>query len=284
MTVVPTTRPYPRSYLYVPGSMPRRFQSALDSGADAVVFDLEDAVASEKKDFARDAVVEWLGEDRGSVPECWVRINSGPRGLSDLRAASSCVGLSGVVVPKATPTWLAQVVGGAPGMVVCGLVESAVGVAAMSDIAAMESVSRLALGEVDLAADLGMRVSADGRELWPVRLGLVVVAAANGRCPPIGPVWSDVGDVEGLKVSTEALWRRGFGARQVIHPKQVAVVNEEMSVSADELEHAEALLRLAERAGGGATVDEHGRLVDEAVLRSARRVLGAPSGPVAGAR
>ena len=127
------------------------------------------------------------------------------------------------------------------------------------------------MGEVDLAADLGVEVSGDERELWPLRTQAVVASAAAGLRPPVGPVWVDVRDLDGLAASTEALRRRGFGSRQTIHPGQVAVVNERFTPSAAEVDRARSLLEGAEATDAGAWTGPDGTMVDEAVLRSARR-------------
>jgi citrate lyase subunit beta/citryl-CoA lyase len=266
-----------RSYLYVPGDRPDRFAKALASGAGAVIFDLEDAVPLAAKDDALAAVTDILGDPgpAGSGnAERWVRINAGPRGLVDLAALGDRVGLTGVFIPKATPDALRGVISSAPGPVrVTALVESALAVLRMEEIAATERVVQLALGEVDLAADLGMSPSPDGDELAPIRVGAVVASSAYGCAPPVGPVWVDIRDTGGLAGSTRALRALGFGARQAIHPSQVEVIEAAMSPTDQERAAASRLLELAERAGGGACVDEDGRMIDEAVLRSARRIL-----------
>jgi citrate lyase subunit beta/citryl-CoA lyase len=202
-----------------------------------------------------------------------VRINAAGRGLEDAGAIAGLPALHGILVPKATPQAAEAVVALADGATVAALVESAVGVLHMVDIARSPGVGALALGEVDLAADLGMFATGGGAELWPIRLSAVVASAAHGLVPPIGPVWLDIQDLDGLRASTEELRSRGFAARQAIHPTQVQVINEAMSPSTEELEHAAHVLHLAEVAGGGACVDESGRMIDEAVLRTARRLL-----------
>jgi citrate lyase subunit beta/citryl-CoA lyase len=262
-----------RSYLYVPGDRPDRFPKALDSGADAVIFDLEDAVAVSLKDDARSLVADALSTAGSAGTEAWVRINAGTRGLDDLKVIATIGDLTGVFVPKATPVSLGEVLSAVGGAQVCALVESALGVLHMSEITGIDDVSQLALGEVDLAADLGMSPSPDGRELWPIRLHAVVASAASGCSPPIGPVWIDIPDLDGLASSTQSLRRAGFGARQAIHPSQVAIINDVMSPTPEDLERAARLLELAAQAGGGACVDDDGRMIDEAVLRSARRML-----------
>jgi citrate lyase subunit beta / citryl-CoA lyase len=261
-----------RSYLYVPGDRPERFTKALGSGADAVIFDLEDAVPIDGKDEARSSVVSALGASDDHT-EQWVRINAGERGLDDVRSVAGLTGLTGILVPKSTPVAVAAVVALAGQSTVAALVESAVGALQMADIASSPGVGVLALGEVDMAADLGMMASVEGDELWPIRLSAVVASAAHDLVPPIGPVWLDIRDLEGLRASTETLRRRGFGARQAIHPSQVEAINQAMSPSAEELERAAHVLQLADASGGGACVDETGRMIDEAVLRTARRLL-----------
>jgi citrate lyase subunit beta / citryl-CoA lyase len=261
-----------RSYLYVPGNRPERFGKALASGPDAVIFDLEDAVPVAVKDDALGSVIASLDRRDDSASERWVRINSGARGLDDLRAVARLPGLTGILVPKATPESLAEICLLAGGLRISALVESAVGVLRMAEMAGLMGVDQLVLGEVDLAADLGMSTSSDGRELDSIRINAVVVSAAFDCRPPVGPVWTDIRDLDGLRASTDTLRRLGFSGRQAIHPKQVEIINDGMTPSVAEREEAAHVLELARRADGGVCVDENGRMIDEAVLRSARRI------------
>ena len=261
-----------RSYLYVPADRPERFSKALASGSDAVVLDLEDAVALAAKEEALIAVSELLSHEQNSDSEIWVRINVGERGLSDLNNIAGSNGLSGVIVPKATLESLGLVLDAAEGTRVIALIESAQGLLQLSDLANLAGVAQFAFGEIDLAADLAMTPSPEGREMESLRVNLVVTSAAFGLLPPIGPVWIDISDHDGLAVSTEHLRRLGFGSRQAIHPNQIDAINAAMSPTAKEVEHATHLLELARRANGAVCVDEKGRMIDEAVLRSARRL------------
>ena len=153
------------------------------------------------------------------------------------------------------------------------LVESAAAVVELPALARAAGLVTMAMGEVDLAADLGIEPSDDGAELWPVRLSVVVASVAAGLAPPIGPVWVAVRDIDGLAASTRELRRRGFGARQAIHPDQVAVINDAFTPTTEEVDRATALLDSAAGEGTGAWVGPDGKMVDEAVLRSARRVV-----------
>lgn len=260
----------PASYLYVPGDRPERFAKALSSGAGGVVLDLEDAVALAAKADARAAVVDQLMKP--AAIELWVRVNSGDLGRADVEAVADLPGLTGVFVPKATVASLEDL-RAITDVPCCALVESAVTLLELPKLAAADGVVALAMGEVDLAADLGLEPSPNEHEMWPLRMQVVVASVAAGRRAPIGPVHTSIHDLDELRHSTLALRRAGFEARQAIHPTQVSVINEAMTPTEEEVERAEELLRLADAADGGVCVDEHGRMIDEAVLRSARRSL-----------
>jgi citrate lyase subunit beta / citryl-CoA lyase len=258
----------PTSYLYVPGDRMERFERALASGADAVIYDLEDAVTVAAKPDALAAVTAHLRAPANHGIEQWVRINSGDRGQADLRAIAHLPGLAGVVVPKTIRAALDHLDDTAKVRKIA-LIETAAALFDLQRIATAECIAALAIGEVDLAAELGIEPSPDEHELWPTRMQVVAASAAAGLQGPIGPVHTNLHDANGLRASTTALRRAGFGARQAIHPKQVDVINT-MKPSTEELERALGLLQRA-RSAGGVWIDETGRMIDEAVLRIARR-------------
>ena len=272
-----------RTSLYVPGDTPERFDKALASGADEIICDLEDAVAEAAKPAAREAVASWLRANSGSP--VWVRVNNRPD-LIDTDAAmirdlvAEGIGLAGVVVPKADPDACATDFGGCP---VMALIESAEGVFKVHEVALVPGVVRLALGEADLAADLGMVPSPDGLEMWPIRTRVVVASVGVGLIAPCGPVFTDLDDTHGLATTSESLRRLGFGGRAVIHPRQVAAVNEAFTPTAEEVAHAEAVVAELEAAtaeGRGVAVLD-GKFIDAAVIRQARSVLARVPGIVA---
>ncbi len=264
-----------RTSLYVPGDTPERFDKALASGADTVICDLEDAVAEAAKAAARESVASWLRANSGAP--VWVRVNNRPD-LLDTDAAmvrslvADGIGPAGVVVPKADPAACAADFGGCP---VMALIESAVGVAEIYEIAAVAGVVRLGLGEADLAADMGMQPSPDGLEMWPIRTRVVVASVGRGLDAPCGPVHLDLYDDEGLIATSESLRRHGFGGRSVIHPKQVAAVNAAFTPSEDEIARAEAVVAAFEAAAaeGREVAVLDGQFIDAPVLRQARSVL-----------
>lgn len=275
-----------RSYLYVPGDQPSKVAGAAGRGADALVLDLEDAVAPGRKDEARTTVGEYVrAAEPGAGPELWVRVGSDA--LEDDAAAVVGPSLAGLFVPKSDPEQVARAEGvlshleserGLPvGSVrLVALVEHAGGLRDAAAVAAHPRVDRLGLGEADLAADLGLVPGPDREELWPYR-AQVVLASTLARCGrPIGPVETDLRDAGLLERSTRRLLRQGFRARTALTPGQVAVINAVLTPSPDEVERATAVLEAldaATRTGSGVAVDATGRIVDEAVARSAREVL-----------
>ncbi len=280
--------PPARSFLYVPGDQADMLGGAIHRGADALIIDLEDAVAPESKASARSIVARWLTGLEDPAPQLWVRINSrSPLRESDLEAVV-CPALRGVYVPKTASRQEMEMVADAlddlepdagveGGQIQIGpLLESAAGILAAPDIATGRRVSHLSIGEEDLAAELGMQPSEDRRELVPIRTGVVVASAAAGINAPIGPVNTNFRDLQALRESSEALRRMGYGGRTAIHPSQIPVINDAFTPSAAEVAAARAVVEqfeAAQRHGSGVAVDEDGALIDLAVVKRARRTL-----------
>ncbi|MBB4905254.1 HpcH/HpaI aldolase/citrate lyase family protein [Actinophytocola algeriensis] len=258
----------PRSYLYVPADQPRLLAGAAGRGADALIVDLEDAVAVPHKGSARTAAAGYL--DTGTA---WVRINADAV-AEDLAAVADRPGLAGLVVPKAEPALLSEVdrLLESRDVPVLALLETARGLRDLHAVAGSPRVVRLGLGEADLTGELHLRPGPDRVELWPIRSAVVVASAAAGLLPPVGPVHTEVRDLSALERTTELLLRQGFRARTAITPTQVATINAVFTPSPEEVERARATVALLSGSTGVA-VDADGRMVDEAVVRSAREVL-----------
>lgn len=278
----------PRSYLYVPGNDPAKLARATQRGADALIVDLEDAVPADAKDEARAIVAAWLLEAHDDAVEIWVRINPGPLGLLDVAAVAG-PSLRGVMVAKTESVAQLTAVGAALSAAersqglplgsigVVPLLESAAALLVAQDIAQVDRVVRLQVGEADLAADLGFTPSADESEWSAIRSQTVVISTAAGISAPVAPVSTNFRDLDAYAESTRALSRRGFVGRACIHPAQVAVANEIFTPTDDELGRARELERLFDDAVGqgvGVIVGPDGRMIDEAVVRQARRVIG----------
>jgi len=280
-----------RSHLYVPGDRPDVLAKALGRGADALIVDLEDAVAVSAKDAARAAVAEWLAGLPAAADnpvEVWVRVNPGDAALVDVEAVA-LPGLAGICLAKAESAAEVAAVaalldrleaergiaGGSIG--IAPLLESAAAVLRAAEIAQAPRVRRLQVGEADLKADTGIEPGDDERELLWVRSQVVLASAAAGIDPPVGPVSTNFRDLDALRASTEAVRRLGYRGRACIHPAQIAVVHEVFTPSSEQLDAARALIAAYDAAvagGSGVLIGPDGRMVDEAVVRQARRLVG----------
>jgi citrate lyase subunit beta/citryl-CoA lyase len=264
----------PRSYLFVPGDRPERFDKALATAADAVVVDLEDAVAPQAKGAARDAVAALLASRR-ERNRIVVRINdeSTPWFDADL-ALLRHSDASAVMLPKAERiATIERLRSACPAIAVLPLIETARGVLAANGLAASEGVQRLVFGTIDYALDMGLQgplAATLGLDAVAARLALVSRAA--GRLPPVAGVTVAVDDEAQLRADMERAQAHGFAAKLCIHPKQIAPLHALLAPSADELARAERVLAAAERAAGAA-VQLDGRMIDKPVIERARRTV-----------
>ncbi|MGI8702160.1 MAG: HpcH/HpaI aldolase/citrate lyase family protein [Nocardioidaceae bacterium] len=259
----------PVTALYVPGSRPDRFDKAATSGADVVILDLEDAVAPADKPAARADVVAWLaagGPPAAALVAVQVRINAltTPWGADDLAALPQGVD---VRVPKVQTAADLEASGSRD---LHAIIESAAGVEGAYDLARHPRVRSLALGEADLAADLG--VSDESALSW-VRMRLVVAARAAGLPAPMMSVFATIGDLDGLAASCAAGRALGMRGRTAIHPSQLPVIRRAFAPSRAELAWSDEVLSALETAGGGVAVLRNGAMVDAAMARRARDLL-----------
>jgi citrate lyase subunit beta/citryl-CoA lyase len=272
-----------RSFLYVPGDRPDRVAKAMASAADAVIVDLEDAVKPASKPAAREALRSLPTRITG---QRWVRINAGADGRDDLAALAALAALAdrerseggaaidGVVVAKCeTVDWLDEVAAAVGDRVaIAPLVESALALRRLDAICAHQRTVQCQLGEIDLLADLGGRPPGGHALVDRARLDLVVASVAAGIGAPIGGVHLAIDDLEALRASSEMLADIGFAGRAVVHPTHCAVVNEAFSPTAAELAWAEDVLARWAAASTGAVRAADGSMIDEAVVRRARRL------------
>jgi citrate lyase subunit beta / citryl-CoA lyase len=264
----------PRTYLFVPGNRPDRFGKALASGADAVVLDLEDAVAPDAKDTARDAVRAWAAEatpaERARVV---VRTNDlgSSHAMADL-AATAEAELTMIMLPKTeSADDVAAVRSAAPGAVVLALVESARGIAAAEEVAEAPGVVRLVFGTLDYALDLDLDIedASDGLSYAAGRLA--VASRCAGIATPVGGVTPQLGDEARLLADLAWSRRHGFGAKLCIHPAQVAAIHAALAPTSQAVERARRVLEANAGSPGAAQLD--GRMIDRPVVLAARRTL-----------
>lgn len=256
----------PISFLFVPGDRPERFAKAAASGADAIIIDLEDAVAPDAKASARAALKDGAAQ---SVP-VFVRINArGTPWFTDDLDAVAALPLIGVMLPKTSRAddvaVLREALGA--GKEIIALIESAEGIASARAIAAAQGCSRLAFGSIDYCADLG---SAHTREaLLAARSELVLASRLAGIGPPVDGVTTAIDDAALIAGDARYGLELGFGGKLCIHPKQLAPLHEGFAPNASEIAWAEKILS---QAGEGA-VAVGGVMVDAPVRANAQRIL-----------
>ncbi len=259
-----------RSLLFVPGDRPDRFDKAAASGADAIVLDLEDAVAAAHKAEARAAVCQWLLAAPGAAPLCIVRINArGTPWFADDVAALRGIGLPGLMLAKCEQ---AADLDELPGDGLWPLIESAQGLARATAIARAPRVRRLVFGSLDFQLDLGLEADAEETELAPYRAQLVLASRLAGLAPPVDGVTTALHDDERLAADTRRALRQGFGAKLCIHPRQVAGVHAALHPGEAAIAQARRVLAAA-AASGGAAVALDGAMVDRPVILRAQGVL-----------
>ncbi|MBB1602267.1 CoA ester lyase [Variovorax sp. UMC13] len=281
-----TTLALARTFLFVPGDRPERHARALASGAGAVVVDLEDAVAPERKAAARTQ----LDHSFAALPSAahgrlLVRINASdtPWHAEDVALAGRLAAqrrLAGVLLPKAERAGdlaaLARAVG--PDVALLPLIESVAGLDALAALAAAPQVLRLVFGHLDFQLDAGLACGPDEAELVPVRLALLLASRRAGLAPPVDGITADWRDTARLAAEAARARRGGFGAKLCVHPEQVAVVQAAFTPSADERAWARRVCE-AVGAAGGSVVKVDGRMVDAPVVRLAERLLAQEAHP-----
>ena len=288
-----------RSFLFAPGNHARRVEKAFTLGADAVILDLEDAVALEEKEAARKPVAAALAAPHGC--RGYVRVNAmgTPFCFRDLTEVLGR-GVDGVVLPKVESAadlhaidWLIANLERERGLAVGAVeliptIETAAGMGRIERILQARGlkpysgswrVKRVAFGAADYALDLGLtpRVSAEGDEpeLLYARQRVVLASRDAGVEPPLDSPWFKLKDLDGLRRSVAASRRAGFQGRMCIHPEQVGPVNEGYAPTPEEIARAErvvAAFRAAE-AKGSAAIQVDGQMIDYPIVREAERVL-----------
>ena len=259
----------PRSYLFVPGTRPDRFPKACAAGADAVILDLEDSVAPTEKEGARAAIAGWLSASQPVM----VRINtSDSEWFADDLTLANHPGIIGVLLPKAEREEEIHMVTAkfGAGVAILPQIETAKGFRNAMTLGGADGVQRLLFGSIDFQLDLGMMAEED--ELLYFRSQLVLDSRLAGILPPVDGVTTDINSPDRVRADTLRARRLGFGGKMCIHPRQVPVVNECFTPTAEEIAWAARVVE-ASAAAPGAAISVDGKMVDRPVLARAQRIL-----------
>ncbi len=277
-----------RSYLFVPADSERKMKKAADTGADALILDLEDAVAPAARPAARELARDYL---QGAT-NVWVRINAidTDDAAADLDAVMPAAP-TGIVLPK--PRSAADVVSlasmlddleqqhgieaGQTGIIALCTERPAAIFTLGSYAEATPRLSALTWGAEDLSAAIGASSNrdSDGRWLPPYELArsLCLFAAGAAEVPALDTVFTDFRDAEGLATYAAKARRDGFSGMLAIHPAQVDVINRAFLPTAAELERAQRIVALFSANPGAGTLGMNGEMIDRPHLVQAKRVL-----------
>ncbi|MFT5532960.1 MAG: citrate lyase subunit beta/citryl-CoA lyase [Burkholderiaceae bacterium] len=283
-----------RSWLFVPGDQARKIDKAFSSGADALIFDWEDAVAPANKQAARSVLSAALAARAAwpaEKPLVFIRINGWDTTfIDDDLIALPVAHIHGVVLPKSCGPadvvrlgerlrGLEQAAGVAQGtlQIVAVATETAASVLALTDFRLpVPGLAGLMWGAEDLAADLGVFRNRDAagtyRAPFLLARNLTVLAAAAAGTLAIDAVYTDFRDLAGFRAECQAARDDGFQAKAAIHPDQVAIINAVFSGTADEQAWARRVIAAFEAGDGVAVLD--GKMIDVPHWRLARRLLG----------
>ncbi|MEP7084528.1 MAG: CoA ester lyase [Betaproteobacteria bacterium] len=261
-----------RTLLFVPGNRPERFAKALGSGADAIVLDLEDAVAPDAKSAARDAISAWASAG-ADLLRVVVRVNdaASPAFADDLRLCRDAR-IGAVMLPKAeSPEHIRAVRNGVANAQVLALIESARGMANAQAVASSEGVARLVFGTLDYAVDLDLDIALQSDALIPGASCLTMASRIADLAAPVAGVTPQIDDEARLLADLAWARRHGFGAKLCIHPKQVDPIHAALAPGPQALDWAERVLAAEAASPGAAKLD--GRMIDRPVVLQALRTL-----------
>jgi len=288
MSVAQPARPLVlRSMLFLPANSDRKIAKAFSSDADAVILDLEDALAISEKAAGRDNLVGFL--KNSPMKPTFVRVNdiATEHCYRDILAVVT-PNLTGIVLPKVeaphhllTIDWLVSQLEDERelprnGIEIMPIIETAKGLAAVNDIAdASARVRRLAFGMVDLAADMRLDLHDDFGAVTHARFAVAVASRAADLQGPIDTAFVDIQNLDRLRSSTHQARSMGYAGKCCIHPAQIAVVNEVFSPTAADLERAERIVAAfnAAESAGSAAVTLDGMMIDYPVVTWAQQVL-----------
>ncbi|GAA0523200.1 CoA ester lyase [Deinococcus depolymerans] len=260
-----------RSALYVPGDKPRAIEKARTLRADAIILDLEDAVAPEHKAQAREHVRDAL-RTPWHVPVL-IRVN----GLNtpwehDDRELALTAGASGIVLPKVEDARTARDL--SPGLPLWAMIETPQGVLNAPSIAAVPGVTALLVGTNDLARALRTQPHPDRTPLLHALGSVVLAARAHGKTP-LDAVYNDIRDPQGFQRECQQGRALGFTGKTVIHPDQIEGANTAFGVTAQEAQAAQELIAAWEQARreGKSVATHRGALVEQMHVDEAQEVL-----------
>ena len=261
------------NFLFVPGNRPERFEKAASAGADLICIDLEDSVPADKKDEARESVLDALTVlDRSTTA---VRINGlkTRSGLNDLLSLADCNKSPSIVllpmIESAAEVEIAHAILGQRVDGLIPLIETVKGLRNGDAIAAADGVAGMMFGGGDFSAELGTKLE---WEPLLVARSQFVMCCASANVSAIDVPYIDMSDEVGLREECEKAKALGFQAKAAIHPKQLSEIQQVMQPSAEEIVEAKEAIAAYDAAGGKA-ISHNGRMLEAPVMQRYRRLV-----------
>ncbi|MDX2373088.1 MULTISPECIES: CoA ester lyase [unclassified Psychrobacter] len=263
-----------KTWLFVPATRMDRVDKAFASGADAVIVDLEDAVAPEDKAFARESLQQY--HNSAGYQPIWVRINkAGSEAFfKDIVLCQQMPHLAGVVLAKAEKAEDINSVHQVTSLPVIALIESAIGLYQIDSMAKAVGLVAFSYGFLDLCNDLQVQVGTAAADTIAnqIRYQLILTSTVHQLSPPIDTIYPDFKDEIGLSARVQLWSQMGLSGMLCIHPKQVAVVQQTLQPTAEALSFAQRVLDEYERSGR-AVFKIEGEMVDAPVIARSRQLL-----------
>ena len=279
----------PRSWLFVPATRPERFDKAANSGADAVIIDLEDAVESADKPQAREHIAEYVAQydkrktDRAEVAlksgttELWLRLNNDAHLTEDLVLCQSLAEhevISGIVLPKVTKASQVELVFESLKLPVVAQIESAQGISQLEAIAQSEGLMALSYGRLDISNELDLTAGSQAEQdfFTHLRIQIRLVSQAHNLTAPIESIYADFKNETAMKATAGYVSDLGFSGVLCIHPRQVNIANQAFKASDSQLAFATKVIEHYQKTGDSTFAIE-GVMVDLPVILQCQRLL-----------
>lgn len=264
-----------KTWLFVPATRMDRVAKAFASGADAVIVDLEDAVAQADKAQARDSLHQYCAS--ADYQPVWVRINqTGSTDYAeDIKLCEQLTNLAGIMLPKAERGADIEYIYHLSSLPVIALIETALGLSEIDNIAGASGLLAFSYGFLDLCNDLGVQVGTKAADIVAnqIRYQLLLSSKVHELSAPIDTIYPDFNDSEGLSQRVQLWSQMGMSGMLCIHPKQVAIVKESLQPTEAELEFAKRVIEEYERTGQ-AVFKIDGNMIDAPVIQRCLRLLG----------
>lgn len=262
------------TWLFVPATKIERVAKAFASGADAVIVDLEDAVAQADKAQARDALQQYY--DSADYQPVWVRINQAGSTdyAEDIKLCEQMPNLAGIILPKAEQAADIEYIKHLSGLSVIALVESAVGLHNLDNMASAPGLLAFSYGFLDFCNDLNVQVGTAAADIIAnqIRYQLLISSKVHQLSAPIDTVYPEFNDSEGLSQRVQLWSQMGMSGMLCIHPKQVATVKESLRPSDADIEFAKRVIAEYERTGT-AVFKVEGNMIDAPVIQRCYQLL-----------